>query len=53
MKMRLFILPELSLLSSKGILATIYSVRALICIALFLSQMAWVKFFGKTKTGKL
>jgi uncharacterized membrane protein len=41
--------PALSLLSSKGILATIYSVRAIICIALLLSLMAWVEFSGKSK----
>jgi hypothetical protein len=49
----MMIAPALSLLSSKGILATIYSVRAIICIALLLSLMAWVKFSGTTKTGNL
>ena len=43
----MMIAPALSLLSSKGILATIYSVRAIICIALLLSLMAWVEWSGK------
>jgi hypothetical protein len=43
----MMIAPALSLLSSKGILATIYSVRAIICISLLLSLMAWVEFRGK------
>ena len=45
----MMIAPALSLLSSNGILATIYSVRAIICIALLLSLMAWVEFSGKVK----
>jgi hypothetical protein len=45
----MMIAPALSLLSSKGILATIYSVRAMICIALLLSLMAWVEVRGKGK----
>ena len=40
----MMIAPALSLLSSKGLLATIYSVRAIICIALLLSLMAWVEW---------
>jgi hypothetical protein len=45
----MMIAPALSLLSSKGILAAIYSIRAIICIALLLSLMAWVQFSGKSK----
>ena len=47
----MMIAPALSLLSSEGILATIYSVRAIICIALLLSLMAWVEFSGNKKAG--
>lgn len=54
----MMIAPALSLLSSKGILATIYSVRAIICIALLLSLMAWVEVRGNgaglnKKTGEV
>jgi hypothetical protein len=42
----MMIAPALSLLSSKGLLATIYSVRAMICIALLISLMTWVEFKG-------
>lgn len=39
--------PLLSLLSSKGILATIYSVRAIVCIALLLILMLRVEYSAK------
>lgn len=47
----MMIAPALSLFSSKGILATIYSVRAIICIALLLSLMTWIEFTGKKSGG--
>ena len=39
----------LSLLSSKGILATIYSVRAIVCIALLMLLMLRVNYLAKNK----
>jgi len=39
--------PMLSLLSSKGILATIYSVRAIICILLLMMLMLRVEYLAK------
>ena len=39
--------PVLSLLSSKGILATVYSVRAIICIMLLLMLMLRVEYLSK------
>jgi hypothetical protein len=45
----MMIAPALSLLSSKGFLATIYSVRAIICIALLLSLMVWVEISGRAR----
>lgn len=39
--------PVLSLLSSKGLLATIYSVRAIVCILLLLFLMLRVEFIRK------
>lgn len=44
--------PALSLLSSKGTLATIYSVRAIICILVLLMLMLRVEYLGrKRKSG--
>ncbi len=43
----MMVAPALSLLSSKGLLATVYAVRAIICIGLLLSLMAWVELKGK------
>ena len=40
--------PILSLLSSKGILATIYSVRAIVCIMILLMLMLRVEYLKKT-----
>lgn len=39
--------PALSLLSSKGTLATIYSVRAIICILILLMLMLRVEYLGR------
>lgn len=39
--------PMLSLLSSKGTLATIYSVRAIVCILILLMLMLRVEYLGK------
>jgi hypothetical protein len=39
--------PVLSLLSSKGTLATIYSVRAIVCIAVLLMLMLRVEYLGR------
>ncbi|HET6557325.1 MAG TPA: hypothetical protein VFG54_08420, partial [Prolixibacteraceae bacterium] len=39
--------PVLSLLSSKGILATIYSVRAIVCILILMILMLRVEFLAK------
>jgi hypothetical protein len=41
--------PLLSLMSSKGILATIYSVRAIICILLLLGLMLRVEYLKKKR----
>jgi hypothetical protein len=41
--------PALSLLSSKGTLATIYSVRAIICIVILLSLMLRVEYLNAKK----
>lgn len=45
--------PVLSLLSSKGLLATIYSVRAIVCILLLLLLMLRVEFFKKSTSVEL
>lgn len=42
--------PILSLLSSKGMLATVYSVRAIICIVILLVLMLRVEFLKAKKT---
>jgi hypothetical protein len=50
----MLIAPVLSLLSSKGLLATVYSVRAIICVGLLLLLMLWIEVSGKKrKPGKL
>ena len=41
--------PVLSLLSSKGILATIYSVRAIVCIMILLLLMLRVEYLGRKR----
>ena len=43
----MLIAPFLSLLSSQGILATVYAVRAIICVGLLLLLMLWVEFSDK------
>lgn len=45
----MLIAPFLSLLSSKGMLATVYSVRAIFCVGLLLLLMLWVEISGKKK----
>lgn len=45
----MLIAPVLSLLSSKGMLATVYSVRAIICVGLLLLLMVWVEVSGKKR----
>jgi hypothetical protein len=49
----MLIAPGLSLLSSKGMLATVYSVRAIICVGLLLLFMLWIEISGKKEPGKL
>ena len=46
----MLIAPVFSLLSSKGMLATIYSVRAIICVGLLLMLMLWVEVKSKKST---
>jgi len=43
----MLIAPFLSLLSSKGLLATVYSVRAIICVGSLLLIMLWIEVSGK------
>jgi hypothetical protein len=43
----MLIAPFLSLLSSQGMLATVYSVRAIICVGLLLLIMLWVELADK------
>ena len=43
----MLIAPVLSLLSSKGLLATVYSVRAIICVGSLLLFMLWIEISGK------
>jgi len=43
----MLIAPALSLISSKGLLATVYSVRAICCIALLLLFMAWIEISAR------
>ncbi|WP_167618261.1 hypothetical protein [Maribellus sediminis] len=43
----MLIAPALSLISSKGLLATVYSVRAICCIGLLLIFMAWIEISAR------
>ena len=45
----MMIAPVFSLLSSKGLLATVYSVRAIICVGTLLLIMLWIEFSAKNK----
>ena len=45
----MLIAPVLSLLSSKGLLATVYSVRAIICVGSLLLIMLWIEVSGKSR----
>jgi hypothetical protein len=45
----MLIAPFLSLLSSKGLLATVYSVRAIICVGLLLILMLWIEVSAKNR----
>ncbi len=45
----MMIAPVFSLLSSKGLLATVYSVRAIICVGTLLILMLWIEISGKKK----
>jgi hypothetical protein len=45
----MLIAPVLSLLSSKGLLATVYSVRAIICVGSLLIFMLWIEVSGKKR----
>ncbi|HEY3371440.1 MAG TPA: hypothetical protein VGK10_11360 [Prolixibacteraceae bacterium] len=45
--------PMLSLFSSKGILATIYSVRAIVCIMLLMLLMLRVEYLAKKRSEKM
>lgn len=45
----MLVAPVLSLLSSKGMLATVYSVRAIICVSTLLLLMAWIELRGRWK----
>jgi len=45
--------PLLSLLSSKGMLATIYSVRAIVCIVILMALMLRVEYHSKRQTVKI
>jgi len=43
----MLIAPFLSLLPSKGMLPTVYSVRAIICVGILLLLMLWIEVSGK------
>jgi hypothetical protein len=45
----MLIAPVLSLLSSKGLLATVYSVRAIICVGSLLLLMSWIEWSNHRK----
>jgi hypothetical protein len=45
----MLIAPVFSLLSSKGFLATVYSVRAIICVGLLLLLMLWIEVTDKKR----
>ena len=50
----MLIAPVFSLLSSKGFLATVYSVRAIICVGSLLLFMLWIEIsFKKRKTSQM
>jgi hypothetical protein len=46
----MLIAPVLSLLSSKGLLATVYSVRAIICVGTLLLLMGWIEWKNHRKS---
>lgn len=46
----MMIAPVLSLLSSKGMLATVYSVRAIICVGTLLLLMSWIEWKNHRKS---
>lgn len=47
----MLVAPVMSLFSSKGLLATVYSVRAFLCVGFLLLFMLWIELSGrKTKT---
>lgn len=45
----MMIAPVFSLLSSKGLLATVYSVRAIICVGTLLLIMLWIEFADRNQ----
>ena len=45
----MMIAPVFSLLSSKGLLATVYSVRAIICVGSLLLLMSWIEWSSRKK----
>ena len=45
----MLIAPVLSLLSSKGLLATVYSVRAIICVGTLLLLMFWIELADRKR----
>ena len=45
----MMIAPVISLLSSKGLLATVYSVRAIFCIGFLLILMLWIEILARKK----
>ena len=45
----MLIAPVLALLSSKGLLATVYSVRAIVCVGSLLLLMGWIEFTGQKR----
>ncbi len=45
----MLVLPVFSLLSSKGFLATVYSVRAIVCVGTLLLIMLWVEIVNKRR----
>lgn len=49
----MFIASVLSLLSSKGLLATVYSVRAIICVGSLLLLMLWIEVSARKKQKNL
>jgi hypothetical protein len=51
--MGMLLAPALSLLSSKGLLATIYSVRAIVCIVLLLLLMLRVEYLARKRSKEI